>query len=881
MRKIGIIPLYLLAGAAILGLLYLTSLHSYILFHSIAEIVGIAIGFGIFIFGWNTRHLVKNGYLAFLGTAYLFISVITILHALTYKGMGVFPEFGSNVPTQLWIVSRYMLGLSFLSAPYFSDKPFKPWYVFPVYSVVMVLALASIFYWHIFPACYLDGVGLTTFKKVSEYIICGILALSIVVLWRRRRYFEKVVLWLLISAFIVTMASELAFTNYITVYGPANLIGHLLSITAFYLVYQAIIVTGFKRPVESLFKDLALTNEAVESSEKKYRTIFENATEGIFQSTPDGHFISANQAFARMMGYGSPEELISQIQDIALQAYADPADRQTVLSLLEKEGRAERFETRFIKKNGEIIWVSINSQVVRDEKGALRHFEGTAHEITRRKASEEQLNKLLAELGRQRATDEATFSSVLVGMSVYDKNGRLIKMNPAAQKMLGYSKDDLSLTLRERATRQRVETPEGIPIPPEDTLPSRALRGETIADNVFVIHPADGETRWIAGNASPIRVENGEIAGAVLTLIDITERKRNEEALSKSEERLRLHSENSPLAVIEWDAHCVVTRWAGSAEKMFGWKASETIGKPVMKLGLTQVLDTSLFEPIVSGPAVSGSEPMTSTRQNVTRDGRVIWCTWHQSVLKDMQGKMLSVLSEVEDVTEHKRIDRAKDEFIGLVSHELRNPLTVIMGSVQTALTPELSAQEIRFLLENAAEGGRSMEQIITNLLELSRYQANKLKLAREDIDLKAVSQKVIDQVKLVHPMHRYVLEMADPAPRVVGDPVRIERILYNLVDNAAKYSAPESPVRIRVERKEKEASISILDRGIGIPDSRIVELFEPFQRLVEQSESTKGLGLGLVVCKRLVEAHGGSISVKSIEGHGSTFTFTLPLQAY
>jgi PAS domain S-box-containing protein len=588
--------------------------------------------------------------------------------------------------------------------------------------------------------------------------------------------------------------------------------------------------------------------------------------------------MSANSAFAGMMGYESPEDLISGISDIASQVYVVPSNRREISDLLEKEGKVERFETRWKKKNGDVIWVSINSQIVRDESGSIHHFEGTAHEITQRKMTEQEMQQLLARLKRQTATDDATFSSVLVGMSIYDKNGNLIKMNPAAQKMLGYSRADLELSFKERAARQRVETPQGIPIPPEETLPSRALRGETVVDDVFVIHPTPFEIRWIAGNASPIRLEDGEILGAVLTLVDITERKRSEEALHKSEERLRLHAENSPLAVIEWDAHCIVTRWAGSAERMFGWKASETIGKPVAKIGLVQASDAGLFEPIVSGPSVFGHEPMTSTRRNITKDGRAIWCTWHQSVIKDAQGKMLSVLSEVEDVTEHKRIDRAKDEFIGLVSHELRNPLTVMIGSVQTALTPGLSLQEIRFLLENAAEGGHSMEQIIINLLELSRYQANKLKLESARVDIKSVAQKVIEQLKLLHPLHSYILDLESRVFEVTGDAIRIERILYNLIDNSAKYSRPGSPVTVRIESKGQMLAVSVIDQGIGIQQERIGELFEPFQRLIDQSESTKGLGLGLVVCKRLVEAHGGSINVHSTEGKGTTFVFTLPL---
>ena len=350
-------------------------------------------------------------------------------------------------------------------------------------------------------------------------------------------------------------------------------------------------------------------------------------------------------------------------------------------------------------------------------------------------------------------------------------------------------------------------------------------------------------------------------------------------ALFESEEKLRLHTENSPLAIIEWDAKFVVTRWAGAAEKMFGWRPSETIGKPIGDLNLIYAADIPIVEATMAKLTDGITRTYTSSNRNITKDGRIIWCIWYNSVLYDENGKMLSVMSEVEDITENKRIDKAKDEFIGLVSHELRNPLTVMIGSVQTALSPGLSQDEVKFLLRNAAEGGRYMDQIISNLLELSRYQADRLKLANEKVDLKLLAYTAIEQVKLFHPLHQYKFDAAETMPVVMGDPIRIERILYNLVENAAKYSPRGSEISINVECQKNAVAVSVRDQGIGIPSERIAELFEPFQRLVDHSESTKGLGLGLVVVKRLVEAHGGKISVQSEQGIGSTFSFTLPLK--
>ena len=340
-----------------------------------------------------------------------------------------------------------------------------------------------------------------------------------------------------------------------------------------------------------------------------------------------------------------------------------------------------------------------------------------------------------------------------------------------------------------------------------------------------------------------------------------------------------MHTENSPLAVVEWDADFIATRWAGAAEEMFGWTASETIGKPLADLNITYEQDIPIVQGTMSKLTDGISRQVTSTNRNVTKDGHIIWCTWYNSVLYGADGKMVSVMSEVQDVTEHRRVDQAKDEFISLVSHELRNPLTVIMGSVQTALSPGLSLEEIKFLLQNAAEGGLSMERIISNLLELSRAQAKRLKLSREQVNLADLAQKTVKEVKRLYPLHVYTFSLNGDLTRVNCDPVRIERILYNLVENASKYSPPESEIKIKIGRTDTAVTISVSDKGIGMPAARISELFEPFQRLVDQSEHAKGLGLGLVVCKRLVEAHGGKIWAESEAGKGSTFHFTLPLE--
>ena len=253
-----------LKGAILFGL-FLTSLYSYILFHSLAEIFSIVIGCSIFILAWNSRRRLDNDHLLFLGIAYLFVSGLDLIHTLAYTGMGMFPGYDTNLPTQLWIAARYVQALSMLIFPVFLRRKLHVYLVFPGYTAVTFLLLWAVFT-GIFPACFVEGAGLTPFKKVSEYIISLIFVASAVVLFRKREAFEpKVMTWLIVSL-VLTIGAELAFTFYISVYDFSNLIGHFFKIVAFYLIYKAITEMGLEKPHQLLFRNLKQSETALRNA---------------------------------------------------------------------------------------------------------------------------------------------------------------------------------------------------------------------------------------------------------------------------------------------------------------------------------------------------------------------------------------------------------------------------------------------------------------------------------------------------------------------------------------------------------------------------------------------------------------------------------------
>ncbi len=297
----------ILLGIVLLVGLYLTSLRNYLFFHSLAEMFSIVIAFCIFVIAWNSRSLMENSYLLFLGIAYLFVGGFDLIHTLAYVGMGVFPGATTNLPSQLWIASRYTESLTLLIAPAFLGRRLRVELVLIGYTIASFVIIASIFYWGLFPTCFVEGSGLTAFKKISEYAISFVLLGSMVAISRRARYFDPRVLRLLIASIVITVASELAFTFYTHAYGFMNLVGHFLKIVSFYLIYKALIETGLRQPYKLLFRELKQRGEALEESEKRYRAIFENTGTATMIMEHDGTISLVNTGFAGLTGYGREE----------------------------------------------------------------------------------------------------------------------------------------------------------------------------------------------------------------------------------------------------------------------------------------------------------------------------------------------------------------------------------------------------------------------------------------------------------------------------------------------------------------------------------------------------------------------------------------------
>lgn len=365
-------------------------------------------------------------------------------------------------------------------------------------------------------------------------------------------------------------------------------------------------------------------------------------------------------------------------------------------------------------------------------------------------------------------------------------------------------------------------------------------------------------------------------------LVNLRSEKYLLEQLKKGQSRYHAIIEGSADGIMVTDFDKNVTHVNSTLERMSGFTRKELEGKGCVNLlGLEDGNGNCLCDhycPFIKDDKIQGSVEANLIR----KDGSHVWVEVGYGVLTDDNGKTIGVVHTIRDISRHKQIDQLKDEFIGLVSHELRSPLTVIVGALNTVITDgkSLSAHERNKLLKDAAEEAESLSHLVGDLLELSRFQAHRFILDSKHIDLTSVVKNVISSLQRYTKKHRIVIDFPDDLPNVMADQVRLERIMYNLVDNAIKYSPKGGEIKVLAKKDNNFLVIGVKDEGIGISRADQDKLFKPFQRLDDPAlGNIQGAGLGLVVCRRLVEAHGGKIWVESEYGKGSTFYFTVPLE--
>ena len=509
-----------LLGTLVLVGLYFSSLRNYLLFHTLAEMFSIVVACGIFIIGWNSRHYIKNNYLVFLAIAYLFIAFLDLMHTVSYKGMGMFDyQYYAN---QLWIATRYMESLSLLVAFLFvrEQRRFNPPVVFAAYAAFTLLIMAAIFWWHIFPVCFVEGQGLTPFKKISEYVICSILLLDIWLLLRLRDQFDRDVHRWLVWSLSFTIASELAFTFYISNYGFSNLVGHYFKIFSFYLIYKALVATGITTPHAVLFR-------ALQDSESKYRALVESSTDIIWEEDRQGVYTYVSPHVHEILGY-APDEMIGR----PMADFLEPGEAVAARAIFDAPGTScpcqVNRESVFVRKDGSTAVLERHGAAIVDDDGEVRGFRGVDRDVTVRHGQETELLKLL------RAVEDNPIAIVITGPAGVVEYG-----NPVFRELMGAESSEAPFrTLVERLTE----------VGGGDALAglAAALKAGTAWQGEVHLSRGDGDSRWIRLTVSPVTDASGGPVNCIAALEDVTDRMELD-LLKENVNQIMRHDLKSPL----------------------------------------------------------------------------------------------------------------------------------------------------------------------------------------------------------------------------------------------------------------------------------------------------------------------------------------------
>jgi PAS domain S-box-containing protein len=436
----------------VLSGLYAAKLYSYVLFHSISELFSIVISCSIFIVVWNARKFLTNSYFILIGIGCLFVGFVDTIHTFAYKGMGIFRGYDSDLPTQLWIAGRYIEAVTFLVAPIFTVRKVKANSVMAAYCLVTALFLCAIFF-RVFPECFIEGQGLTVFKISSEYIISAMLLASLAFLYRMRRYIDDSVLSLLTASIITAIASEMSFTLYSDVYGLSNMLGHVLKIASFYLMYRAIIVVGLDRPYAVLFRELGKEKD-------KAQQYLDVASAMFVAIDHDQKVTLINKKGCEVLGYEEEEIVGKNWFDLILPDNARKEMKAVFARLMSGEIESvEYVENLVATKSGKKRMIAWHNAILADEEGHAAGTISSGYDITDRKQAEDALKKSEEKFAKAfRACPEAiTIASMEDGRYIEVNNTFLKKTGYQREEVIGFTSTDLGVWADMDTRRRFVE----------------------------------------------------------------------------------------------------------------------------------------------------------------------------------------------------------------------------------------------------------------------------------------------------------------------------------------------------------------------------------------------------------------------------------------
>jgi PAS domain S-box-containing protein len=392
----------------------------------------------------------------------------------------------------------------------------------------------------------------------------------------------------------------------------------------------------------------------------------------------------------------------------------------------------------------------------------------------------------------------------------------------------------------------------------------------------------DGQTgtyRWFLARAMPVRDETGHIVRWFGTSTDIEDQKRTEEALRQSQERIRALIDSNIIGITSNEGEEEVLVEANEAFlHMTGYTQEDVRSRTLNRIKITSPEQAPLFQSALQEVAESGQHTPIET-EIVCKDGSRLPVLAGGVAFQDHPRQIIGFML---DNSARKELEQRKDAFISMASHELKTPLTSLQLQTQL-LAKQLARQGISDAapaLSRMQVQGKRLEQLIGELLDVSKIQAGRLEYTQEPVDLDALLREITDTLQQIHPSHTLVVRGAVQTGQtsLMGDPDRLGQVFTNLLSNAIKYSPGAETVEMDLDASADAVTVRVHDHGLGIPREQRDKIFERFYRATGPRQRTiPGLGMGLYIVAEIVKQHGGTITVESEVGKGSTFTVTLP----
>ena len=481
--------------------------------------------------------------------------------------------------------------------------------------------------------------------------------------------------------------------------------------------------------------------------------------------------------------------------------------------------------------------------------------------------------KLNEELQLAHGEIQAIFDSVGAALLVLDPSGKILAYNQKTKEMLVDSNQEILGELCCEAICRRAPTAES-PCTLINVMQTR--REQHLQD-------------WPLGNCDfsvvgrPILDSYGEVTHVVLAYNDITARKKAEisllEALQETQEaNAKIHGilRSAADSLLVTDVSDQIVLMNERAEELFGFCLTAQEAKlPTKSLPCRQLAD------LLSGRPQSGDDVLVQDMTLVGVDGEERIYQARIAVVRGTDGEYRGRITLLHDVTRERELDRMKSDFVSTAAHELRTPLSTILGYTELMLTQEEQSREhfseYLHLIQDKAE---NLAQIVGDLLDISRIEAGDgLQLSFEPCDLEKICRNVVDEFSIDIREHRFVIDFPEYPILIEADRYALVQVLENIVGNAIKYSPSGGEIRLVGEIRDGMCQLSISDTGLGVQPGHLDRVFEKFYRVDATNTAISGTGLGLTIVKYLVEAHKGTVRLESQPAKGTTVRIELPLE--